>query len=235
MKTIKRVMCGLGLLALAPHAIAEVDRGFYLGVGVGESTYKDLSQDEFDDIVVSSFIGAGAPVISGNSSFEDGATSLAIFAGYRFNPYIAVEGGYINLGATEYRFSGQVNPPGPTSSIPASLSMDIESTGITLSGLGSIPLTSIFDLHGRLGFFISDTELKVRTNIEASTASESETLDSESVFFGVGGAFHIGNHFTVSLDWTRYDNVGDEDEDDDPDTEAGIDIDLLSVSASFRF
>jgi OmpA-OmpF porin, OOP family len=235
MKTIKRVICGLGLMALAPHALAEADQGFYLGVGVGESTYNDLSQDDFDDIVVSSFFEAGAPVTSGNSSFEDSATSLAIFAGYRFNPYIAVEGGYMNLGATEYRFRGQVNPPGPISSVPASLSMDIESTGITLSGIGSIPLGSIFDLHGRLGLFISDTELKVGTTIENSGGSDSEKLDSESVLFGVGGAFHIGNHFTVSLDWTRYDNVGDEDEDDDADTEAGIDIDLLSLSAMFRF
>ena len=45
----------------------------------------------------------------------------------------------------------------------------------------------------------------------------------------------VVDHWSLSVDWTRYDNVGDEDEDDDVSTEAGFDVDALSLSAAFRF
>lgn len=239
MKTMKRVMglmaCGLAMTVAAANAAAEAAPGFYLGLSGGESKVKDMSQGQFDGILLDVFFNVGAPLISGTSSFEESARSLSLFAGYQFNPFIAVEAGYVDLGAAEYRFRGQVNPPGPISVAPASLSMDIETTGFTISGIGSLPLGDIFDLHGRLGFLIADTELKVETTIGNGSGSDSRKLDSTNVLFGVGGAFHLGDHWSISIDWTRYDNVGDEDEDDDPDTEAGFDIDVWSLSGMFRF
>ena len=239
MKTMKRVVgvmaCGVALFATVGTAAAETEPGFYLGVSGGQSKFKDMSQGDFDDILLGVFFDVGAPVISGTSTFDESAKALSIFGGYQFNPYIAVEGAYLDLGAAEYRFRGQVNPPGPITAISAALSMDLETTGFTISGIGSLPLSEMFDLHGRLGFFIADTELKVGSTIGGSSASDTEKLDSTSVLFGVGGAVHIGTRWSVSLDWTRYDNVGDEDEDDDADTEAGFDVDMWSLSGIFRF
>lgn len=225
---------GLGAVAFTSTASAEAQPGFYVGLTGGKSTF-DLQQEEFDGIVLDVFFEVGAPVISGTSTFEDSDTTISLFGGYQFNPYIAVELGYTDLGAAEYRSSGTVNPPGPTTSVPAAVGMDIETTGFTISGIGSIPLGSVVDIHGRLGFFIADTELGVDVTIGSSTSHETEKLDSQGVLFAVGAGLHFGDHWSMSLDWTRYDNVGDEDEDDDPDTEAGFDVDALSVSAMFRF
>lgn len=238
MKAIQRAMgimaCGLSALAVAPTVSAEAQPGFYVGLSGGESTF-DLEQDMFDGIVLDVFFSAGAPILSGSSTFEDSDTAISFFGGYQFSPHIAVELGYTDLGAAEYRSTGTVNPPGPIAVAPAGVAVDIETTGFTLSGIGSIPLGSVVDLHGELGFFFAETELAVDARIGSSTGREVDKLNSNGVYYAIGAGFHFGEHWSMSLDWTRYDNVGDEDEDDDADTEAGFDIDALTLSAMFRF
>lgn len=242
MKTTKWVVEGLVssvcAVAVASSALAEAPRGFYVGVGVGESSF-DLEHEEFDDVLINQFAFAppGTPVISGSSTFEDGDTSLAFFAGYRFFPYLAVEASYIDLGTAEYRFTGTMTISGPSPSVPASFTtnMDIETKGFALAGIGSLPMGGALDLHGRLGLLVARTDLSAVAMLSSTTVRDSDSLDSASAFFGVGAGFHLGEHWSLSLDWARYVNVGDEDKDDDYETDEGFDIDALSVSASYQF
>lgn len=238
MKTIQRAIrllaCGLGAVAIAPTAGAEAQAGFYVGASAGESSF-DIEQSDFDGVVLDVFFSQGVPVLSASSKFEDSDTAFSVFGGYRFNPYIAVEGSYVDFGAAEYRAIGTVNPPGPAVSAPASVDLDVESKGLTVAGLASLPLGDFVDLHGRLGFMFADTDLSVRVSIANGRGTDSESLESTSVYFGLGAGFHLGEHWSLSVDWTRYDNVGDEDEDDDLDTEAGFDIDAVTFAAMFRF
>lgn len=239
MKSKQRVIgilaCGLCAAVVAPTASAEVKRGFYIGLRGGESTF-DLEKEEFDDIVVDSFFVAGAgSVMSGSSSFEDSDTTIALIAGYQILPYLAVEASYIDLGAAEYTWTGTLNPPGPAINVPAAMHFTAETEGFSMNGIASLPLGRHFDLHGRFGFLIADTKLKVDATIGGTTGRDSEKFDSENLLFGVGAGFHLGEHWSLNLDWTRYDNVGDGDEDDDEDTDEGFDVDALTFSAMFRF
>jgi hypothetical protein len=238
MKTVRYaihgVLGGLCLASMQPAVAAEVQPGFYIGVGGGESSF-DLEKSELDYVVRTALASQGLFLTSGSSTFEDSDTSLALFAGYRFNPYIAVEGGYIDLGAAEYRSAGTVNPPGPIVSLPTTMNIDVESNGFTIAGLGSLPIGEVFELHGRLGLLFASTDLTVSGRFGNSSASQTESFDSIGAFYGVGAGLNLGQHWSLSLDWTRHDNVGDEDEDDDATTEAGFDVDSLSFSAMFRF
>lgn len=227
------VLAACAVTAL-PASADEVQPGFYVGLSVGQSEY-DVDKSELDVVFRSVLLSQGMFPTSSSSTLEDSDTSLAAFAGYHFNPYIAIEAGYVDLGTAEYRATGTVNPPGPIVSAPTSLDVDLESTAFSLAALGSLPLTDLFDLHGRLGFLFAKTDLTVTARIASSVATDTETLDSFSGFFSVGAGFNLGPHWSLSLDWTRYDNVGDEDEDDDARTQAGFNIDALSVSAMFRF
>jgi opacity protein-like surface antigen len=231
---IHAVVCGLGFAAAQPALSAEVQPGFYLGVSGGESSF-DIEKSELDGVFLDVMRSQGLLVTSNRSTFEDSDTSLALFAGYHFNQYIAVEAGYLDLGAAEYRSTGTINPPGPVVSAPTAMNVEFESTGFTLAGLGSLPLGDFVELHGRLGLFFAQTDLSVTASIATATATDTDSLDSIGGFFGLGAGFNLGEHWSLSLDWTRYDNVGDEDEDDDASTEAGFDIDTLSFSAMFRF
>jgi hypothetical protein len=229
----------LGLAATQSALSDEVQPGFYFGVGAGEASFDDVgSKGELDGIVRSALITSGFQIVPNtfSSTYEDSDTSLALFAGYHFNQYLSVEGGYIDLGAAEYRSTGSVRRFGMAPNLPLNTSIDVETTGFTLAGIGSWPLGSVFELHGRLGFFFSQTDLSVSLvtpGISGATGSSSDSLDSVGAYYGVGAGFNFAQHWSLSLDWTRYDNVGDEDEDDD--VEAGFDVDALSLSATFRF
>jgi OOP family OmpA-OmpF porin len=228
------MVCAAGLAAVQPALSAEVQPGFYLGLSAGESSY-DIEKVELDGIVLDALWSQGMVVTGGSSSFEDSDRTLALVAGYQFNPYIAVEAGYLDLGAAEYRSTGNVNPPGPVLSAPAIVNIDVESTGFTLAALGSLPVGSLVELHGRFGLLFAQTDLNVGVRIASSGGSDTQSLDSIGAFYGVGAGLNISEHWSLSLDWTRYDNVGDEDEDEDVSTEAGFDIDAISLSATFRF
>lgn len=238
MKTVQRairiMVCGACLATVQPALAAEIQPGFYLGLGAGESSF-DIEKSELDGVVLDALFSQGLVAMSRSSTFEDSDTALALFAGYHFNPYIAVEAGYIDLGAAEYRSTGTVNPPGPVLSAPAAVDVDVESKGFTLAALGSLPVGNVVDLHGRLGFLFAKTDLSVGVRVASASGADTQTLDSIGAFYGVGAGFNFGEHWSLSLDWTRYDNVGDENEDDDARTEAGFDIDALSLSAMFRF
>lgn len=238
MKTMQRVLrvaaCGLCAATALPAVAAETQPGFYLGLGAGQSSY-DMEKTEFDVIVLDVLFSQGAFPTSLTSTFEDSDTTVSLVAGYNFNSYIAVEAGYVDLGTAEYRSSGTVNPPGPVASAPTTLNLDVESKGFTAAALGSLPLGEVVNLHGRLGFLVASTELSVTARIGNGVGTDSDKLDSVSAFFSVGAGVNLGDHWSLSLDWTRYNNIGDENDDDDLSTEAGFDVDALSVSALFRF
>lgn len=247
MKRLQRAMhiamCGVSALIFSQAASAEAGEGFYIGVSGGNSTYKELERAEFDGIVYNAFLSAGALPLSSSSSLEDKGTAAALLLGYQFNPYIAVEGRYVDLGTAEYRASGTVNPPGPIASASAFSSVDIGGTGFGVSAVGGLPLGSVFDLHGRLGLFVSKTKIDTLVQIGTSTGRDSRSLDSQNIFASIGTAIHIGEHFSLSLDWARYADLGDEedfidldyDEEEDDEGGGGMDVDALTLSAVFRF
>lgn len=221
----------LGAFAAIPSpAMAAADAGWYIGISAGQSTAHDIDQDELDDIVILAFSVAGAPVLSGSSTLDDSDTSFALNAGYRFNPYIAVEGGYINLGSADYVSQGFVNPPGPVASAAANYSVSFESSGFTLGGIANVPIGKKFDLHTRIGLFFAKVEIDQRAAVAgAGSATDKFSENSQEFFYGIGAGLKLGEHWHLGLDWIRYNDVGDED------TTGESNIDNLSVSATFHF
>lgn len=239
MMKLKRAIQVLALgacgAAFAPAAFAAPQPGFYLGISVGESSF-DIDKSDLDDITIDAFFSAGAGILSRASSFDDGDTTKQLVMGYRILPYVAVEASYLDLGAASYRWNGNVNPPGPITSAPAAVLIDVESKGFTLAGIGTIPIGPVFELHGKLGLYIADTDLSVTAQIgSGAAATESDGFNSTSAFVGVGAGVHFADHWVISADWVRYLNVGDENDDDDFETEDGFDIDALTLSVAFKF
>lgn len=227
-RTIGILACGLAAVAASPSAFAEAESGFYLGLAAGQAKY-DLSQNDLDDLVFSTFSDQGFPVLSGSSTLEDQDTAWSIVGGYRLNPYLALEATYVSLGTAEYRSSGLVNPPGPVTSLPVSLNLDFESSGFTTVGIGSIPVGDNFELHGRLGILFSESEVSISTTVGSGRSSQSLTSSAVDFVYGLGAAFHIDSYWSLGLDAVRYADVGDDD-----DTEE-TDIDVLSLSVIYRF
>lgn len=237
MKSISRIAPALTLAAIispfAP-AVAEQPSGFYLGVGLGTSD-TDMSVREMDDVIRDAFRSQGASATKRNSSIDTTDSSVYVFAGYRILPWLSAEGGYVDLGTTRYDYSGTASIPfGGTQQVGSHL--DIETKGAAVSALGHLPLGDFFDLHGRLGFLFADTEATATVRIGNQVAVASDSSNSFGAQIGLGAGLHLGDHFSLSADWTHYIDVGNGTEDDDDGSyDNGFDVDVLAVSAIVRF
>jgi hypothetical protein len=121
----------LALAMAAGPALADENKGFYLGAGVGEFS---LEIDDFED-----FAG---------TSFDSDDTSLKVFGGWRFNPYFAAELAYIDFGGPEDTLT--------VLGIP--VNTDVEVSGIAPYLVGTLPL-GIFELFAKVGYYFYDVEV----------------------------------------------------------------------------
>jgi OOP family OmpA-OmpF porin len=224
-QTTLAVVMGLALSMASAASWAE-GGGWYFGVTGGQAE-ADLNKAEFDDLVIFAFESNGATVLSGNSTLEDKDTSFSLFGGYRISEYFAVEAGYVDFGAAEYRSSGMVDPIG-SPPVPATYSADFEVTGLTATAIGAVPVGSAFDVHGRAGILFADTEISERATMSSSAASNSFSADSQDFFYGLGVGLQVGQNWSFSLDWQQFKDVGDEDETGETD------INRLSLGVIYR-
>jgi opacity protein-like surface antigen len=221
------VLLGLALAGISSTAMAEQTTGWYFGLTGGEAK-ADLDQDDLDSMVTDAFLSTGSSIVSADSSLEDSDNSFSVFAGYRFFPALAVEAGYVDFGTAEYRAAGIVNPPGPVSALPVSFAADYEVTGFTVAAIGALPLGENFDLHARAGILFAKTENSVAASSMGSSASDSVSADSQDLHYGVGAGYHLGTHWSFTLDWVQFKDVGDEEE-----TGEG-DLERLSLGVTYR-
>lgn len=94
----------------AQPALAEPTTGFYVGADVGAMS-ADVNKGDLDAAIAAALYSEGYD-FSSNSKTDDSGTSFAVTVGYRFLPYLAVEGQYLDLGSVEYR-----SPPRAGSSL----------------------------------------------------------------------------------------------------------------------
>jgi OmpA-OmpF porin, OOP family len=225
--SVKTILIAGALALASTTAMAAEDHGFYINAGVGEATY-DIAKSDLDDLAEFAFEDNGAILLAPESSYEDTGDAISVAVGYRFSRYIAVEAGYVDLGSAEYRAESPAIIPG-LGLLDASLGIDISAKGPTLAAAGFIPLGEKFDLHGHLGILFSDLEFDVTVGLDDVSDRQSFSASSEDVFAGVGAAFHFTKNFAVSLDYSLFQDVGDEEE-----TGEG-DIDALRLSLQYRF
>lgn len=178
----------LGLLA-STSAFAEIHPGFYVGGGVGEASVK------IDD-----------------SGFDESDSAFKVFAGYNFNPYLAVEAAYFDGGTAEHvsasRFVGG--------------SIEVSTSGLNLSVLGRLPLNDTFSLHARVGIASYDVDTEIFAYSPVSQERFEDSDSSEDLSYGVGAAFNLTSSFELRAEYEAVDASDGE-------------LTLISVSALYKF
>ncbi len=139
--------------ALISGSAMAADDGFYVGAGIGAS---DLAAGGF----------------SGNDF------AFKLFAGYDFNKYLGVEGGYWDGGS------------------PSDHGESIDLHGEDLVLIGRWPVADAFDLHVRLGVAWWDAR-----GHGVLTGSDS----GSDLLWGFGVGYQFTPHFVISGDWERAD------------------------------
>jgi len=92
-------------LCAAQPALAE-KTGFYVGADIGTIS-ADIDKGALDSVVYDVLASEGL-YLDGSSDVDDSDTTYGLTFGYKFMPYLAVEGQYLDLGEAEYTVSGDI-------------------------------------------------------------------------------------------------------------------------------
>jgi len=151
---------------------------------------------------------------------DDDANAWGGFVGYRAFRYAAVELAYAHLG-TLHEYQPEVR--GTNFILPA-VESDLESSGPQLSALAILPLSERWELYLRGGVLFVDQKVTHASSI----TRDATTYGSDDLLFGAGVQFDVASHWTMRLDFQRYDDVGEDD------WIGEADIDVWSLGVLFR-
>ena len=218
MKSTRIKMAGaagrLSLLALAIGAgsLAMADEpAWYLGANVGQG------HSSIDAVRVGNgLLGSGAYVNSIGVDERD--LGYKIFGGYQFNRYIAVEGGYFDLG--RFGFNATTVPSG-------SLSGEIKVRGINLDLVGTLPLGEKLSVFGRVGANYAEASDRFSGTGAVTVLNPNPNKRDTNLKVGLGVQYALTDALGLRGEVERYridDAVGNKG-----------DVDLVSVGLVYRF
>lgn len=212
----KRLVTALIVSAFSASAFAQsAQSGWYLGASVGQSRV-DVSNDLLP------IVGA----TSTSLSKDETDTAYKVFAGYRFNRYVAVEGGWVDLGEVKATRTMTAPAPGGT------FSGKIESYGVMLDAVGTFPLGQNFNVFGKAGAFFSTTKTRLATSgnvVLGASVDASEKETEVNLKLGLGGQYDFTKSLGVRLEWERFFDVGKKS------TTGEGDVELISIGLQYRF
>lgn len=206
MKNPAHLLLMLALFGSAGQAFAG---DFYVAGSIGQSKILNAVKSELD----SDLISGGATNLS--STFKDSDTGYKLLAGYQFNPYLGVEGGYIDLGKVKYTVTAT----------QGNGSLTWKAKGWLASAVGTLPINDSFGVFAKLTAFRSEV---------AWTASATGTLDFNESYsgtklkaaYGVGATYHLNKEVGFRLEYERFDKLGDVNSDN---------VELVSAGVVYKF
>ena len=179
-RPLAATLCVIALAgAGAAHAEDENPSGPYISAGLGQF-----------DVKIDNLEGVGD--VLEELDTDDSAWKLGF--GWRFNPYIALEADYVDLG----------NPNGNFDATGSSGDYDVELAGFSGYLIGSLPL-GIFELSAKVGYYFHDVNLHVDfDNIGPNNGDVFDSDDSgEALVYGVGAGATFFEHLNAKVEYER--------------------------------
>jgi len=171
-----------------------VDSGFYMGLGY---TYLNLNIETDDD---------------GGHEMDVDTSATTFLAGYKFNPYIAVEGRYIP------QFAGVEFDDGD--SIEGSI------YNLALYAKGMYPVTSSFDIYALVGYGITSVTIE---------EGDSETFSDNGFQFGIGASYDLSEHTSLFIDYSVLYNDSEFDDLLSSDDNIDLYLDAITFGMTYKF
>jgi OOP family OmpA-OmpF porin len=183
--------CAAFLMMAGVPALAQSSSGtgWYTGFGMGQSRLGFKTSDFA--------IGPAGTA----AAFDESDTAYKFFAGYRLLPWLAVEGGYDNLGRNSVSYTGA----GGTAKL------EYKVDAVKLSGVGSIPFGNTgFSAFGKVGFGYA----RVRENSSnfPVVVGRGEVSDRDwkiSPVVGAGLQYQLPRGLALRAEYEHYNEVGD--------------------------
>jgi len=175
----RAIVAAMVLAAGTGTALAAPDdnpRGFYAGGGVGNF---NVEIDRFRD--VDNAVGR----------LDDSDTGWKIFAGYRINQFLSLEGAYVDFG----RQSDTFDTAGSSGDFTAHLS------GFSPQLVGTVPLGPV-ELSAKVGVYFIDVDLSADIDNVDELDFDSNTSEEDFMYgVGVGATFFERVNAKLEYEW----------------------------------
>lgn len=165
---MKKIAAALLLSAVSAAPALAANPGGYVAADIGSATFSGAN-----------FGGPGA-----NLTFPNPG-SLHLSGGFRFDQNIGIEGGLVFVGDSTINYIGGGYET-------------LRTSAIYIAAVGTLPLSSQFDLFGKLG--LSSTKIDYISNVFANA-----TQSTGNVMFGLGGQFNVTPNIGIRV---QYENFG---------------------------
>ena len=203
------------MLLILPAQQAVAQNQWYVGASFGASD-ADYSSGE----LVSDLASLGWTI--NNPSVDDTDTAWKAYAGFSFNEYVALEGGFADLGKVETRFGATVAPDEIDAILRDTYSIHpVLGDGWYGAVVLSYPVSpEQFSLTARAGFFGWESDIDVEV-VQGGTGRVSDRDSGTDMLYGLGVEWHVNEQWTITGEWERY--------------ELKDWVDVPSVGVKFRF
>lgn len=194
-------------LPVAVAAFPVLAGDFYMLAALGGSRF-DVPQESIDNALRQ----AGARGLQ--SGKEQGDTGYKVQVGYQFNPNLAIEGGYVDLGKASYN----------ATFIGGSALATIKAHGANLAVRGIVPVSESLSLFAKLGAI----NAKADTDLRATGFAVSISSTQLRANFGLGATYQFSQNLGARLEYEQFYKLGD--------NRGGTErVDLWSVGLVVRF
>lgn len=212
---------GIAFAALATACLAAhaADPGVYVYGAYGQA--KSERKDQAD----AATRGAGASAFTSRGDESDSAHKLQL--GYHFNPYAAIEGGYVNLG--KYTYDATITAP-----LSATRTGDVSIDGWNLGLKLGVPVGEHFSVVATVGVFSYSLDFKCKgTGVPCVNPSRTES--GTPLYYGVGVEWTPGGRWLVRAEYEVFTDVGERFNGNGTTGTTQADVKLGSVGVGYRF
>jgi len=201
----------IALLSPLAQAQQDTDKGWYVGFGLGEA-HADLDNSNITNRL------QRAGFVPGSVNGDDKDFAGKVYAGYSFNPYMAVEGSYYNFGhfgfnttiAPNYTFDGRAR---------------VE--GMALDLVAKLPISDRFSVIGRAGIHDARTHEHARFGPGWGAFTNLGSDNDTDAKFGLGVQYAFNDNLSLRAEAERY-NIKDSEF-------LGDHVDMYTVGLVYRF
>ncbi len=164
----RSALCLFVILVAASIPASASDTGFYLGAGIGRSSID----------IYKFYPSLGDSLEQDNSAYK-------AYGGYRFLKFLAVEGGYTDLGSPQgFERNVQEHPE----------RAEVSVKGWDAFAVGILPLGQVVDVFGKIGMMSWDTNI---TSVQDGEIIYSESTTGNDAAYGIGIGFWVGPNVTL--------------------------------------
>jgi len=220
----------LGLAALCTawmpwQSAAAAELGVYAGVSYAQVT-NHVDQGDFDALGFDILLGEGFVPDTATTSFDNKGPGYGFVVGYRLYPWLAVEGGYLDLGKVAYRIISDGAQLGTPAS--SNLSLNAKTSGIAVSALGILPLSYRWEVYGRVGAMFATNRLNLFITDSLGQAAAEVSGSKTNLLAGAGVSMSIAEVYSIRAEYQRVFAVQSEQVGDG-------DVDVISVGVTVQF